>query len=521
MVRLHNRILKQQPSIVETLDGNNLSRENKSFYMTNLQFKEVLSDATNKDFYNQFFTATRITTWLGYFGQFISSITEFLFLFIALGGTYQPFIKASNLIPILSGLLGVYIFEFLGVRVYLVRIIRQIVNKDFKGTERLILFSFNLLFVVALCGSNLFLSWLGQKYTFTQKTNITTTDKTYNLEQQRNDKVKAIELHHNEQLERLKADYRADKTEIETRYQKEIAELKNNRWTYRDNQKKYNSYTALIDKQLRAKRGDLEQLSSQFAIDKEQLIKSLKTARNDTRTTYNNRINDIAKSERANIDLWLLVQRYTLPILIGFILLSWFAIVYNEIFIKGAGQKIEIKKVEKRPFLLSVVALGIYEKIYQVFYYLVARLLGAKKYQFGAITQQIIKYDINKAFIKKTEQPKESQLVAKYRQIGFINNNRSNTADKDETGDFKNSFDYPSGSVGFYNDNRYTVTVRSEKDEQSNNNQIENISNTRTCKNCNTAFNYKHWNARYCSDNCRIESWEKRTGKKLKKKSKR
>ena len=37
--------------------------------------------------------------------------------------------------------------------------------------------------------------------------------------------------------------------------------------------------------------------------------------------------------------------------------------------------------------------------------------------------------------------------------------------------------------------------------------------NERICLHCQTVFTYKHWNAKYCSDNCRIENWELRTGK--------
>lgn len=37
----------------------------------------------------------------------------------------------------------------------------------------------------------------------------------------------------------------------------------------------------------------------------------------------------------------------------------------------------------------------------------------------------------------------------------------------------------------------------------------------RNCQNCGQEFSYKHWNKRYCSDECRIENWENRTGKKL------
>lgn len=41
--------------------------------------------------------------------------------------------------------------------------------------------------------------------------------------------------------------------------------------------------------------------------------------------------------------------------------------------------------------------------------------------------------------------------------------------------------------------------------------------NTRLCQHCGKGFVKKHWNARYCSDECRVANWENRTGATLKK----
>lgn len=44
--------------------------------------------------------------------------------------------------------------------------------------------------------------------------------------------------------------------------------------------------------------------------------------------------------------------------------------------------------------------------------------------------------------------------------------------------------------------------------------------NERVCKHCNTKFSFKHWNATYCGEKCKIEAWELRTGKTFNKKKK-
>jgi ribosomal protein S27AE len=51
-----------------------------------------------------------------------------------------------------------------------------------------------------------------------------------------------------------------------------------------------------------------------------------------------------------------------------------------------------------------------------------------------------------------------------------------------------------------------------------NENRNDSNSNLRTCPNCGKQYIYKHHKQIYCCEECRIESWEKRTGKKFKKK---
>jgi hypothetical protein len=219
-----------------------------------------------------------------------------------------------------------------------------------------------------------------------------------------------------------------------------------------------------------------------------------------------------------------MIQKYTLPILIIFIVLSWAAIVYNEVFLKGAGQTIEIKEVAKKPLLIMVLIVGLYEKIYQVFYWIVAKAIGNKKYEFGDIQQHTIKYEVH----QKTPTADKLQIAAKVRQIGFNRNKEDNQNGNDS---INNSIEYTGVSNGVKSDNltdsnamnlstygeRYTVNVPIQQ------NDTEKAANEhqRACKNCNKIFNYKHWNAKYCGEKCRIENWEKRTGKTFKKKSKK
>lgn len=518
--------------------------------MTNIQLKEVAKEATNKDFFNAFATSSKVTTLIGYFGQLISALTEFHFVFSASGGTYSNAFTFKNFIAALAGLAAVYIFEVVGVRIYLVKIIRQIVNKDFAGSERKALFIFNLLFVLALCGTNLLTSWLGQKYSFESVTNVTTTDKTHKIEKQKNNEVAAVMARYDAKETDLKTIYQNDVAAVTARYDTDIKELKNSRFTHRENKSKYDSYTVKIDSKINEKTNELSTLKTQFDSNIISLNNERKSEVNDIKNAFDTRIDDVSNVENSKINLIATVQKYTLPILIIFILLSWFAIVYNEIFLKGAGQKIEVIEVEKRPVLIVEFFAGLYEKIYQLFYWIVAKILGSKKYEFGAIKQDVVKYDIQNATIK-TPSVNSQILAANVQPIGFFKrgsdnqnnqnnnqtdnqntvsntvqntpvNNLSNTVLNGSNTGVQNYTNLVPGSLS--NGERITVNVTSEKkqtDNQLDSQKKGENSNVRNCKNCNKPFLFLHWNARYCSDKCRIESWEKRTGKTLKKKSKK
>jgi uncharacterized membrane protein len=492
--------------------------------MANLRLKEVANEATNKDFFNSFFTASRKIFIIGVFFQIISSVTEFHFIFKATGGAYKPTFTLSNILPFVAGAVAIYVFEVIGVRVFLVRTIRQIVNKDFDGNERKVLFVFDLILVLVLCGSNLLLSILGQTYSFQQQTNVTTTDKTHELSNEKSNKVQSINTHFDGLQATLISNYDNDKTSIQSNFDADIKALKNSQSKFKDLEWKYNEYTLKIDKRGEAKTSDLNSLLSQLNLDKEQIRNDRTTQINSVTGTYDNRINDVSKVANSNIDLVLMVQEYTLPLLIIFILLSWVAIVYNEVFLKGAGQTIEIKEEAKKPLLIVVFAIGIYEKIYQMFYWFVAKVIGNKKYEFGDIQQHTIKYEIH----QKTPTANGLKVAAGVRQIGF---NRNKETGEQSNDSINNSIESLGVSNEVKSDNltdskvknlsnngeRYTVNVPIQQ------NDTEKAANDRQkrCKNCNEIFNYKHWNAKYCGEKCRIESWELRTGKTFKKKSKK
>jgi hypothetical protein len=476
--------------------------------------KEVVSAATNKDFFNLFFKSTNVTALIGYFGQLISGLTEFHFVFTAVGGAYE--FSIDNLIPGVLGLVVVYIFEVLGVRVFLVRIVRQIALKQFASKEATILFIFNLLFVIALCGANIWFSWLGQKASFHNVTNVTVTDNSFKLETEKNAKIDVVTARHDDKTVTLNDGYKTKIDKSTLQYDGLINEYRTNRWTVSadKNKSKYNSYTALIDKAAQDKAKELQALNSSLDAKLEGLNQQRKTEIARIEKSYSKRINDIEKTEKSAVSLWQMVQKYTLPILIGFILLSWISIIYTEVFYKGSGQSVEVKEVSNRPLLLWVFAVGMYDKFYHWLYGKVVNKIGLDKYRYTEIRNNELEIKPQQLLNPTNVAATTGQPKTTVRQIGFGvqgKQNKTNDSNQNNIQNATNLFSAISGgspSNGGINGERITVNVTELKDNQ------------KRCKHCDDIFTYKHWNAKYCSDDCRIKSWEERTGKTFNKKSK-
>jgi predicted nucleic acid-binding Zn ribbon protein len=106
------------------------------------------------------------------------------------------------------------------------------------------------------------------------------------------------------------------------------------------------------------------------------------------------------------------------------------------------------------------------------------------------------------------EKLKQKRYVLEYSDI---NSNGNKLKISTSEGDLKNiranisdiNSNPSSNGKNINNGDRSTVSVEGK--------------NIRHCKNCGQSFSYKHWNKQYCSEECRIENWEKRTGKKVRK----
>ncbi len=78
----------------------------------------------------------------------------------------------------------------------------------------------------------------------------------------------------------------------------------------------------------------------------------------------------------------------------------------------------------------------------------------------------------------------------------------------------------PEKNSQFHENTRQVVPEKSQKPhiEVQKDGQPAHL---KTCQNCGIEFVHKHWNAKYCTDKCRKDAWEKKTGKVLKTKPKK
>jgi hypothetical protein len=130
-------------------------------------------------------------------------------------------------------------------------------------------------------------------------------------------------------------------------------------------------------------------------------------------------------------------------------------------------------------------------------------------------------------FVNTQKQTIQSDVIDVYKRLFIQSNNALLNAL--QTGLFLNEYttqktDFSKSlkrPLGFINDFRINEN-RKENERKLNekSSEIEKLNGVRYCKNCGKPFIPRHHKQLYCSDKCRIEFWEKRTGKRLKFKSK-
>jgi len=124
--------------------------------------------------------------------------------------------------------------------------------------------------------------------------------------------------------------------------------------------------------------------------------------------------------------------------------------------------------------------------------------------------------DVIKAYLGK-DATKENVTNLRNEIIGFINGENPNPFEKEQRTPigFNKEFKENGNDTNTLNLTIQKSTIRKSLYENSVS------TNQRTCNHCGKTYIYRHHKQKYCKDECRIDAWQKRTGKRLQLKKKK
>ncbi len=351
----------------------------------NVSTKESLSTAKNENFYKSFFTANRVTYFLGLFGQFLSAVTEFIFIARACGGEL-PIWQSSNIIPTGVGLGAVFFFEVIGVRVYLVRIVRQIANKESTSIQAKILLIFNIVFCLSILGANFGTSLVGQSTTFVSvKSSVDNSDTITKIKTALNAQIDTLTTRNDRKNTSLTSQSDKEIQRITDTYEPIIKDLKASKWVKGANKAKFNKKINEANAEKLTKieviTADLKQ---SIVTNDTTLIEAIERAQSVAQI----KIDAINKSDNSDLQIFGMIEKYSYWLLIVFMSLSILAIIYREVFISGSQQAVELHEVKKRPVLIFALVQGLYLKFYHLCYWIVVKIIGSKSFDYSRVMQE-------------------------------------------------------------------------------------------------------------------------------------
>jgi len=443
--------------------------ETTSSGSTNTKPKEVLKNPSDKKFFGLHFTGDLNTKYLGIAGQVLSAITEFIAI-ANLVGYSSPFFQSSNILALTIGAIAVYVFEILGVRVYLVSVVRVIANwkeKDEDGntikkkTEAKVLFALNLLLLLCIMFLNMKSSMMGESSIFFEKKNESKHNEVFALNEERNAKILAIESEHSGKITENLTAYENSKSEVLNAYNFDVkTEKERNKTAVKSLEKsKWNSkakeyFDKLINTENQtngtnlqalktSKEDELQRLDSKYKIDdsgKHSIITQINQS-------YDHKIQSIeTKTQKAN-NFWAFVDGGAMFLLIIFIVISWVAIIYDEIFKSGSEMEIHIEEINVNPSLVELLFERLNHWAYHLGFLIITGIMGTKKYNYDDPRESTEKYT-RKARKKRNfsklnpfkQEEQEEQLAIGYRNKITISNCDTDTLQRNEKRNETDSF---------------------------------------------------------------------------------
>jgi len=477
---------------------------------------------TDDQFFNRYATLTPTLSKLGILAQIISALTE-VGIFYSL--IYSRIIAISpnhaNTMSIIGAIIGTAFLE-IGLRKFTPYSVKAFIHKRFKGLD-LAMTIFILLVTIGLFMLSGTLSFQGSKemVKIAKPTPelATTENLDSNYQKQKAEIQTAFSLDsaiiangYLQQIVNQNERHRALISQQDSKLKQYQRKEQRTGFSYQTKKESIRGKIASLEAEKAATIGEMEALQ---AIE----LKDLMTSKNSNKIALESRY--LAKIEEVKANNTLIQKRSERTTLFYGNGLAWFtiiclfvflfAVVIEEIHKKGSGIH-QVAIPNQYHFSESVVAAFLNMMDEKVNYILRAKIKqwAAKTpppplptappnlYDLAKAKQQKIVFEVLDNGHKKYFLSNENPLLEKVNQANGVYKNMAN------------------GEKVIFEEK----PIKKELIRKSYNDKKAEESE-RICLHCSTAYVYRHHKQKYCSDDCRINAWQERTGKKLKKKKRK
>ncbi len=350
---------------------------NKDMFQVSVVEKTTAPE--NTDFYNSFWSVEKVTFILGWFGQLLSAITEFILVYraaVGFGATWE--------FAAVCGLSVVYIYEWLGIRKYLVSVVRQATNRDFDTWQKITLFCFNVFFCLVILTANVVTSIGGHSTTFKSEKNERSKN-AHIIEKLNNELINSIDSA-NKKHEIIKKDLEKEAAEKEekiiAKYDQEIKGFEASKWAVGAS---ISGFNKKINKSNGKKIEEINEINDTLKVYVSANTALMNSIIKTARSSHKVRIEELKNDTNSSVSIVAILDDATLILLLLFMSLSIISIIYSQIFMSGSGVKSEVKEVKKRPLLIMALLWGLYYKVYHLGYKLVCYIVGDQAYNYSKI----------------------------------------------------------------------------------------------------------------------------------------
>lgn len=344
------------------------------------KFKEVAGAPRNRKFYALFHSPKGKTRLIGVAGQVISGATSAVAVFALAGGldaaTYSP----RWILAAMIGAAAAWLFQVVGVRAYLVRIIRQATRREFHNWKWWAMLALNLTLFAAIFSVDLATSMLSRQVLLPQATEAASAAAADSAQIVAAANAAMLEQEKTYEAQRatIRADHAAKVAATTDRAKEDVKALERSLWgeTVTPAQRA-KTKAAIIERQ---KQLDNDLAALQLAADQSlrEIDRKEAAYRKNTCTTVNAQLSAVGSGAQGRGRLAASLWGWATLALVIAGLTTVISIVYEEIYFTGSEVDFEIKESDKQNLFVLLFG-GLYDRIYYALEGWIYALITPKK----------------------------------------------------------------------------------------------------------------------------------------------